>query len=64
MRPKGTWCLVSNVRNSTFDKYNLFTMRGAAPAYLGELMFDSLLTGSLDETATGYGLLAEDVSVV
>jgi microcin C transport system substrate-binding protein len=55
--------LVSNVRTSTFDKYNPFTMRGAAPAYLGELMFDSLLTGSLDETATGYGLLAEDVSV-
>ncbi|MEZ5717844.1 MAG: hypothetical protein R3E55_05075 [Burkholderiaceae bacterium] len=46
--------LVSNVRTSTFDKYNPFTMRGAAPAYLGELMFDSLLTGSLDETATGY----------
>lgn len=55
--------LVSNQRTSTFDKYNPFTMRGAAPAYLTELMFDSLLTGSLDETATGYGLLAEDVSV-
>jgi len=55
--------LVSNVRTSTFDKYNPFTMRGAAPAYLSELMFDSLLTGSLDETATGYGLLAEDVGV-
>jgi microcin C transport system substrate-binding protein len=26
-------------------------------------MFDSLLTGSLDETASGYGLLAEDVQV-
>src|SRR5690606_17606471 len=35
----------------------------SAPAYLAELMFDSLLTGSLDETATGYGLLAEDVDV-
>ncbi len=55
--------LVSNVRTSTFDKYNPFTMRGAAPAYLTDLMFDSLLAGSLDETATGYGLLAEDVSV-
>ncbi len=55
--------LVSNVRTSTFDKYNPFTMRGAAPAYLSELMFDSLLTGSLDETATGYGLLAQDVEV-
>ena len=55
--------LVSNVRTSTFDKYNPFTMRGAAPAYLSELMFDSLLTGSMDETATGYGLLADDVQV-
>ena len=55
--------LVSNSRASTFDKYNPFTIRGSAPAYLQELMFDSLLTGSLDETATGYGLLAEDVQV-
>ena len=55
--------LVSNLRVSTFDKYNPFTIRGSAPAYLSSLMFDSLLTGSLDETATGYGLLAEDVDV-
>jgi microcin C transport system substrate-binding protein len=54
---------VSNQRVSTFDKYNPFTIKGSAPAYLSELMFDSLLTGALDETATGYGLLAEDVSV-
>ena len=54
--------LVSNLRNSTFDKYNPFTLRGSAPAYLSNLMFDSLLTGSLDETGAGYGLLAEDVS--
>ena len=55
--------LVSNLRVSTFDKYNPFTMKGSAPAYLSSLMFDSLLTTSMDETATGYGLLAEDVSV-
>ena len=55
--------LVSNLRTSTFDKYNPFTIRGSAPAYLAALMFDTLLAGSLDETATGYGLLAEDVSV-
>jgi microcin C transport system substrate-binding protein len=55
--------LVSNLRTSTFDKYNPFTIKGSAPAYLSELMFDSLLTGALDETAAGYGLLAEDVSV-
>jgi microcin C transport system substrate-binding protein len=55
--------LVSNQRTSTFDKYNPFTIKGSAPAYLSQLMFDSLLSGSMDETATGYGLLAEDVQV-
>ena len=55
--------LVSNLRVSTFDKYNPFTIKGNAPAYLSDLLFDTLLTGSLDETATGYGLLAQDVKV-
>ncbi len=53
--------LASNLRISTFDKYNPFTIKGSSPAYLAELMFDTLLWPSLDETATGYGLLAEDV---
>ncbi len=55
--------LVSNLRVSTFDKYNPFTIRGSAPAYLSTMMFDTLLLGSLDETSSGYGLLAEDVEV-
>ena len=55
--------LVSNLRVSTFDKYNPFTIKGAAPAYLSSLMFDSLLTGALDETGSGYGLLADDIEV-
>jgi len=55
--------LVSNQRTSTFDKYNPFTIKGSAPAYLSSVMFDSLLTGSMDETAAAYGLLAEDVQV-
>jgi microcin C transport system substrate-binding protein len=55
--------LVSNLRVSTFDKYNPFTIKGSAPAYLSDLMFDSLLTGALDETGSGYGLLAEDIEV-
>lgn len=55
--------LVSNLRTSTFDKYNPFTIKGSAPAYLANLMFDSLLTGALDETGSGYGLLANDVVV-
>jgi microcin C transport system substrate-binding protein len=55
--------LVSNSRASTFDKYNPFTIKGSAPSYLADLMFDSLLVGALDETGSGYGLLAEDISV-
>jgi microcin C transport system substrate-binding protein len=55
--------LVSNQRASTFDKYNPFTIKGSAPAYLSEFMFDSLLAGSMDEIGAGYGLLAEDVDV-
>ena len=55
--------LVSNSRASTFDKYNPFTIKGSAPAYLADLMFDSLLTASLDESASAYGLLASDVEV-
>jgi len=55
--------LVSNLRVSTFDKYNPFTIKGSAPAYLSDLMFDSLLSGALDETGSGYGLLAQDVVV-
>jgi microcin C transport system substrate-binding protein len=55
--------LVSNLRVSTFDKYNPFTIKGNAPAFLSDLMFESLLIGSSDETASGYGLLAEDVTV-
>lgn len=55
--------LVSNLRVSTFDKYNPFTIKGNAPAYLSALMFDSLLVGSADEVGSGYGLLAEDVEV-
>ncbi|MEY4884279.1 MAG: hypothetical protein RIS34_2133 [Pseudomonadota bacterium] len=60
---RGELRLVSNLRVSTFDKYNPFTIKGNAPAYLSDLMFDSLLTGSLDETGSGYGLLANDVDV-
>ena len=55
--------MVSNLRTSTFDKYNPFTMKGTAPAYLSSLMFDSLLASNMDEPGTGYGLLAEDVEV-
>ena len=55
--------LVAGSRISTFDKYNPFTLKGTAPSFLGDLLFEGLLTGSMDEVGVGYGLLAEDVEV-
>ncbi len=48
---------------SNFDKFNPFTLKGVEPPGLEGLLFDTLLTGSMDEPATAYGLLAEDVLV-
>lgn len=55
--------LVAGSRISTFDKYNPFTLKGNAPSFLTDLLFESLLTGSMDENGVGYGLLAQDVAV-
>jgi len=62
--PKGgEIALVSPTRLSNFDKYNPFTLKGSAPPGLGALVFESLLTGTLDEPTTAYGLLAQDVTL-
>jgi microcin C transport system substrate-binding protein len=55
--------LVAGSRISTFDKYNPFTLKGTAPSFLSDLLFESLLTGSMDEIGVAYGLLAEDVEI-
>lgn len=55
--------MVSGLRVSTFDKYNPYTLKGREPAYLGSMLFESLLTDSMDEIGVAYGLLAEDVDV-
>jgi microcin C transport system substrate-binding protein len=55
--------LVPPLRISNFDKYNPFTLKGTAPPGLSSLVFDSLLTGTMDEPTTAYGLLAEDLEV-
>ena len=58
--PKGgDLALVSNLRVSNYDKYNPFTIKGSAPAYLSDLLFESLLAPSMDESASAYGLLAD-----
>ena len=55
--------LVPPTRPTNFDKFNPFTLKGTAPFGMGDLIFESLLTGNSDEPTTGYGLLAEDVNV-
>ena len=59
----GEITLTPGLRITQFDKYNPFTLKGIAPPGLTELMFESLLTGTLDEPTTAYGLLAQDVAV-
>jgi microcin C transport system substrate-binding protein len=55
--------LVPSIAVTLFDKFNPFTLKGTPPAGLTELMFETLMTGNLQEPATAYGLLAEDIDV-
>lgn len=48
---------------TNFDKFNPYTLKGTPPYGVDTLIFESLLAGDLDEPATGYGLLAQDVDV-
>ncbi|KAB0633438.1 peptide ABC transporter substrate-binding protein [Burkholderia stagnalis] len=61
--PKGgTLVLANPSRMTSFDKFNPYTMRGnIAPGI--DLLFESLATGSSDEPASMYGLLADDIAV-
>ena len=62
--PKGGQItLVAPTRVTQFDKFNPFTLKGNAPPGMSALLFESLLTPSLDEPTTAYGLLAQDVQV-
>lgn len=60
---RGEITLVAPLIASTFDKFNPFTLKGTEPPGLNALVFETLLTGTFDEPATAYGLLAEDVAV-
>jgi microcin C transport system substrate-binding protein len=59
----GTLTLGNPDRRTSFDKFNPYTIKGTAAPGLNALVFESLLIGSWDETASGYGLLADDVTV-
>ncbi|SEI95717.1 extracellular solute-binding protein [Paraburkholderia diazotrophica] len=58
----GTLVLANPDRSTSFDKFNPFTLRGNAAPGIG-LLFESLTTGSADEVASAYGLLADDINV-
>jgi microcin C transport system substrate-binding protein len=62
--PKGgDLSLVPPLRITNLDKLNPFTLKGTSPPGMGGLIFETLLSGTLDEPTTAYGLLAEDVEV-
>ncbi|HEY1996807.1 extracellular solute-binding protein [Paraburkholderia sp.] len=61
--PKGGTLVLANPnRQTSFDKFNPFTLRGNAAPGIG-FLFESLATGSSDEVATEYGLLADDIRI-
>ncbi|RJF98185.1 extracellular solute-binding protein [Noviherbaspirillum saxi] len=62
--PRGGELYLANPdRRTSFDKFNPFSMKGVAAAGVSNLMFETLATGSSDEVATMYGLLAEDMEL-
>ncbi|WP_194725458.1 extracellular solute-binding protein [Noviherbaspirillum malthae] len=62
--PRGGELYLANPdRRTSFDKFNPYSMKGVAAAGVSNLMFETLATSSADETATMYGLLAEDMEL-
>jgi len=62
--PKGGVLYLANPdRRTSFDKFNPFSLKGVAAAGVANLMFETLTASSADETATMYGLLAEDMQL-
>lgn len=60
--PKGGDLYLANPdRRTSFDKFNPFSLKGVAAAGVSNLMFETLAASSSDETATMYGLLADDM---
>jgi microcin C transport system substrate-binding protein len=62
--PRGGELFLANPdRRTSFDKFNPFSLKGVAAAGVSNLMFETLATGSSDEVATMYGLLADDMEL-
>ena len=47
----------------TFDSLNPFLLKSLAPAQINNLMFDTLMTRSLDEPSSSYALVAESYTL-
>ncbi|HTH61113.1 MAG TPA: extracellular solute-binding protein [Paraburkholderia sp.] len=58
----GALVLANPGRLTSFDTFNPFTLRGDPAPGLG-LLFESLTTGSADEEASAYCLLADDIAI-
>jgi len=62
--PKGgTLYLANPDRRTSFDKYNVFTVKGNAPAGVAIFMIETLCFLAADENQTMYGLLAEKMLI-
>ncbi len=61
--PKGGTLTLSPVQQTSYDKFNPFSLKGKPAPAIGSLMFESLTTGASDEVASAYGLLADDIRV-
>jgi ABC-type oligopeptide transport system substrate-binding subunit len=59
--PKGGTLTLAG--SSSFDKLNPYNLRGKIAPGVVDLMFETLAIYSLDEQATQYGLLADDIAV-
>lgn len=64
LAPKGGELVLPNPdRRTSFDSFNPFVIKGTSVPGLSPLVFESLAVASLDEPASIYGLLAEDMQV-
>lgn len=62
--PKGGELVLPNPdRRTSFDSFNPFVIKGTSAPGLSPLVFESLAVASLDEPASIYGLLAEDMQM-
>jgi microcin C transport system substrate-binding protein len=61
--PKTGELVLSNEAFLTFDTFNAFTLKGAQAMGAANLLHDTLMTASLDEPASRYGLIAETIEV-